>query len=522
MSKPFQKNNHNNITQFKQFIQSNYKTVLLITGLTLLNIFFLCWSFASNDHKFGTTFVLILLGSILLEAILCIIILIAKRKSWPIEKLFLILGLIIGIVYVFALPVSRAPDGESHFFRVYEITEGQIISDTSENGYDRGSYQASNIEIVRDFKENNVTYYDVADNLFTQADNNNRTFIKTSASSYNPISYAPHVIGMGIGKVLHLPFLITAYLAKLFNCIACIIILYLCIKFLPFLKEFVFFIAFLPITMQAMTSLSADGFITVIAIALVSFVLYATYSLRSRFTKKHYAIILLLCAILSVSKVVYALLCFLLFTIPKERFGGSKKKIISIFAIGGICIVILASWLLLSASLSGEVDPTNRDILTSNPLLYLSILLKSISTHFYLYLNGTLGGFLEWFNITLSPLYLFPSTIIFAFMCKKVHSNYSVSKSLKILSIFILITVALLTFTTMYTQWTKPGETLIDGVQGRYFLPVLLLIPLAFTGKNKKLPSKISPSKLKQNYPLYIFYIFESVYAITSIICYHI
>lgn len=504
----------------KKILHENYKYLIFFISLLLLNIFFLCWSFKSNNHTFNKTFIFMLVGSICLEILLSIIILIAKYRSWKIEKLFLLSSLIIGIIYVFVLPISRAPDEESHFFRVYEITEGQIISNTAEDGYTRGSYQASNIEIIRDFKENNVTYSDILNSLPTQADNNDQTFIRTSAGGSSPINYLPQVIGMWLGKLFHLPFLVTAYLGKLFNCIACIAILYFSIKSIPILKEFIFFIALLPIAMQAMTSLSSDGFLIASAIGLISFVLYATYSVKGQLTKKHYTIIISLCIILSLSKIVYALLCFLLFTIPKERFGNNKKKIISIFAIGGICFAILVSWLLASASLGGEVDPTNRNILINNPIYYLSILVRSISTHFYLYLNGTLGGYLEWFNITLSPLYLFPAAIIFVLMCKKFRDTYSVSKSLHILSIIIFIAITLLMFTTMYAQWTKPNETLIDGVQGRYFLPILLLIPIAFSTTNKSVP-KTTPT-IKQNYYLYAFYVFESIYAITSIACTHI
>jgi len=78
----------------------------------------------------------------------------------------------------------------------------------------------------------------------------------------------------------------------------------------------------------------------------------------------------------------------------------------------------------------------------------------------------------------------------------------------------------------MYTGWTKPGETTIDGVQGRYFLPILLLIPLFIIPakpKSQKLATKPKPSSIiNQNYYIYGFFIFESVYAIATITCTHI
>lgn len=538
--------NHFFFTKSGKFLQANYKLLCLFLCLSILNIFFLCWGFASYQLAIGSvSFAILIAGSLFLEIVLCIFIFIAKSKTWPIEKLFLVLGLTIGITYVFALPISRAPDEESHFFRIYEITTGHIISDISPDGKDHGSFQASNIEIVRDFKENNVKYSDVINNLSLNSDNNSQSFITTSAFNYNPIVYTPHLIGMGIGEALHLPFLVTAYLAKLFNCLFCIFILYFCIKTIPFLKKFIFLIAFFPITMQAMTSLSADGFMTVIAIALITFVLYATYSMKHRFTKRHYALILALCLILSLSKVVYAALCLLLFAIPKERFKNQKSKYITILTVGGICIIALILWFFLSATSIGSANSTNQDILFHNPLMYLAILIKSISTNFDIYIKGTFGGYLEWFNIVLSPIYIFTSLVIFILLCKEARDNYAISRTLRILSIVIFSLITLATFTAMYTGWTKPGETIIDGVQGRYFLPILLLIPLSFINDTKSIKPKSNSKtiakntsfsktstnhtplpktspRFQQNYYLYGFLIFENIYAITMIACSHL
>ena len=75
----------------------------------------------------------------------------------------------------------------------------------------------------------------------------------------------------------------------------------------------------------------------------------------------------------------------------------------------------------------------------------------------------------------------------------------------------------------MYIQWTKVGENIIDGVQGRYFLPLALLIPLAFSSVKKPQKSTSqSPSTNNHSTYLYSFIVFESIYAITTIICTHI
>lgn len=513
-----------NFGKIKDFILRNYKSIFLISGITLLNILFLCYSFKSNQLSFGKTFICILIGSILLEAICCCIIFIAKKHSWKIEKLFLVLGLIIGPIYALTVPVGRAADEESHFFRIYELSKGHFVSDINDDGR-IGSVEASNIEIIRNFKENNVTYAEIFKNLNLYPDESDQTFVKTSAYSYSIVSYLPHVIGMKIGQILNLPVLVTAYIAKLFNCIACILLLYFSIKFIPFLKEIIFFIAFLPITMQGMASLSADGFIIATSIALISFVLYSTYTMKTTFSKKHYAILLSLCLILSLSKIIYALICLFIFAIPKDRFKNQKTKFIVISSIGAICILVLGFWFVASSTVT-FTDAYNRNLILSNPFHYGAMLVYSLSYNFLLYIAGVFGGWLEWFNISLSWLYLFPSILIFAFLCKQARDTFYVNKTIRYLSILIFATVFISTFTAMFVSWTKPGANIIDGVQGRYFLPILLFIPLTLMSNpklNHKSNSKLAKlTKLPQNYYLYNFIIFESVYAITTIACTHL
>ena len=520
------------INKLKNFVKDHYKFLILFSSLAIVNVFFLCWNFKFNSLSFGKNFIIMLIGSISVEIILCIIIYFSKLKSWKIENIFLILGFTIGVFYLFALPVGRAPDEESHFFRIYEITSGNLTSNISEQG-DAGSLQPQDIEIIRDVSVNNITYSELLSNINDQADEQ-LTFVKTSADSYSIISYLPQTIGMFIGKTLGLPYIISAYIAKLFNLICCLIILYFSIKYIPFLKEFIFFLTFLPINMQALVSLSTDALITVSAIALISFVLYSIYTMKTTFTKKHFFILLTLCTLVSVTKIVYTPLCFMLFAIPKERFGGnSKRKITWIISLGALVILIYFAWRFFAPPIRHASDASTQFIsIIQNPFYYIAILLNSISTNFSLYIVGAFGGYLEWFNVPLSMLYIFTSLIIFILLCVQARKYYAIPKSIKNLSISLFILITVIIFTALYISWTKVGEVTIDGVQGRYFLPIMLLIPIICMPTFQKTKKKqISSKKLdysnhisnpRQNYYLYTFFIFESMYAIISVACTHI
>lgn len=488
---------------------------------SLLNIYFLFQTYPFNNHLSSPSFYLILIASFIIEIAACLIIKKSSDKSWPIEKVFLVLGLIVGTLYALVLPIGRAPDEESHFFRAYELSTGHLVSDVAESG-SIGSNEASNIEIVRDFKDNNVTYSDLINHSGLYPDDTKQSFITTSAYNYNIFSYLPQVIGLWVGRIIHLPLLATAYLAKLLNMIVCILVLYFSLKYIPIFKDILFFLAFLPITMQAMASFSPDGLVIATATALISFVLYSTYSLKQSFSKKHYFFIFTICLFLSMSKIAYAPLCLLLFAIPKERFKTIKQKYFSIITMGALVLLILILWLILAPSMQSVSDSSVQiSTILHNPIRYLAIIIHSLSANASLYLFGLFGGYLEWFDVTLSPLYLFPSIIIFIILCHNSYQKDSITKSFKYLSVLVSLLLVLITFTTMFIQWTKVGEIIIDGVQGRYFLPIILLIPAIFLHTKKPSARKSLP-KPAPNYYLYAYLIFESVYAISTLICAHL
>lgn len=527
--------------EHKHFLHNNYKYLLLFISLSLLNIFLLCRNFSSHSLSFNYTFIFMLVSSFFIEFLSCFIIHKAKQKKWNIEKFFLILGLIIGTIYVFVLPIGRAPDEESHFFRAYELSLGHFVSDVTAEG-SIGSMESSDIEFVREFKENNVTYSELLNYSNLYPNDDNQSFVITSAYNYNIFSYLPQVIGIWVGRIiLHLPLIATIYLAKLFNLLACLTIFYYSIKHLPFLKEVAFLLVFLPITMQAMTSFSPDGLVIASATALISFVLFSNYSLSNLFVKKQYILMFIICLFLSMSKIAYAPLCLLLFAIPKERFGSIKKKYISIISMGMVIFAILLVWLIIAPSMQSVSDSSVQlSTILNNPFKYLAIIIHSISTNASLYLSGFFGGYLEWFNVVLSPLYVFTTFIIFIVICRDIYQRYTITKAFKTIAIIVSASLIIITFTTMFVQWTKVGETVIDGVQGRYFLPIMLLIPIWFLpisktsystptagtkspvpSINKKLQKQVLPI-LSQNYYLYAFLVFENVYAITAIACSHL
>ena len=511
-------------TRLISFVKTNALYIICGSFLLCTNIILLIATFI-NYHGFieGPFFVLLILG-IIIELALCLILYFAKKHHWRIERLFLTLGLSVGSLYVFAIPLSCAPDEIAHFFRIYEISDGYLVTTAYEDGVHSGSMQPEGLQYtVSDLVQGKVKYSQFLDK-FGYRDEGKESFAVNQAGGYSIVSYIPHVTGMFIGKTLNLPIIVSAYIAKVFHLVACIVILYFCIKYIPFLKFFIFFVAFLPMSMQSMASLSADGFLICCSFSLITFVLHATFTKDFKIKPKHLLLLLLLCLIVSLGKSIYSPVCLLLFTIPKERFGSMPRKLISIFSLGIITFVTLILWMRCMPSLSSVTDSSVQiNTLLTNPFAFIKILGKTIIVETPIYLAQIFGRFLEWFNLVLSSVYIIPSMLLSLYIIYRERMHAFISNWFRVLSIFAICFAALASFIVMYIQWTPTDSSTIQGVQGRYFMPLLLLVPLVFfpSAKNKKITKKTSFPVFQNNY-IYLFIIFESVYALSAAVCFHI
>ena len=56
------------------------------------------------------------------------------------------------------------------------------------------------------------------------------------------------------------------------------------------------------------------------------------------------------------------------------------------------------------------------------------------------------------------------------------------NKYQKIIILFIILVITILIFTSLFIQWSENNLNYIDGVQGRYFLPILPLVLILING----------------------------------------
>ena len=472
---------------FKKFINSKF--VLMFTSIIFLIISLIYIKLLSS--KLLLTDIKIIYYSMYVVVIgfyigLCYLIKYINRKNLPLEKQFLIFGIIFGICYSIIIPMWGTPDEPTHYLRANEISHGHLISLKEDNRV--GNYLPENTHEIYELDVFNIKYADIISKLGIKESKEYSFHGFANTALYSYVCYLPQSIGILIGRGLRLPMILGAYLGRLFNFMTWLFIIYMAIKYIPYGKRIVFMIAFLPMQLQEAISLSPDCLINSLSIGLIAYVIYHM-SKNKKLDMKDYLLGSMITIIISLLKIVYLPLCLLVLLIPKERFNSTKDKYIKIGILAAICVIVNLIWLKIS---SGFLIEFNEGVdsslqvsgILSNPLNYIRIILHTYRLSSFLYLKQMLGSILGWYNIGTSGLMLLIYFFVMLYVSFK-EKKVELKKYSKMMFIFIMITIVVLISTSLYVQWTPVGYPEIQGIQGRYFLPILLLGLFLFTRNNK-------------------------------------
>lgn len=470
----FKKYNKINIEK-KQLIWKMYKGLIItICFYFLFEILIVFINQTYNNNRFILVFSNII--KLLVSVFTLTIIMVTLLKKIIIQKLYLISAIGFGLFYMLTITPFSPPDEPHHYNSTLKLSN--IIFFNFEN-----TVRSIDIDKRNTVGHHNVpeAYLRLKDSLFSPVGEHVK-----QPNPYNisyPIQYIPQVIGVTVGRILHLNFIWKFYLGRLCNLIFFVICVYFAIKIIPLKKYLVFVIGLLPMCLHQAASFSYDGFINGLSILLVSCILYSIYN-KEPVTKKEIYWIVITIALLAPAKVIYYPLIFLIFLIPKERFKNINSCIINksvILTVGIIAILLF--------NLTGFISITQeRTILNweghenysfkyvvSNPVHTIQIFLNSINVHGNHYIYSTFGQNLSGLRLPL-PIWIFNLliTVIILLSIKNKEDTFKIKKTYKLLLFSICLIIYLLAGFSMLIGYTSNIHQYIIGVQGRYFIPFLL------------------------------------------------
>lgn len=428
-------------------------------------------------------------------------------KSWVEQnnQLFCFLvGLLCALPLMFLTPPFQVPDEPQHFYRAYQISELHLVPE-AEGRIAGGRLPTSLIELSSFYLESRAIHTErpvikrpwsaLLDGFAIPLLPKNREFIDFSGGAfYSPIPYIPQALAIAAGRISGAGPLALMYLARFFNAVAAIFLLSLAVRCSPMFKPGFMVAGLLPMSLYLYASLSPD------AMVISSAFLFTALALRAHVEKKWAPrdfVTAVVCATIFCSiKVVYApLLLISLVMAFKSEFRGQALRVQVVLVV--IPIAITAAWL---HAVSGVIVPVKTGTSVAAQMQYVAahpLRFLQAARHGFLW-NGfyffTTIGVLGWLTVKLPAMsYVLP---IIAFSI----SVFSLSpvKPVRPTAVFLwwgfLATSSIgLVMLALYLYWTVVAGVMVEGVQGRYFIPVIplfgVVIAAAISTFKRKFPA---------------------------------
>lgn len=431
------------------------------------------------------------------------------------QNIFLVTAATVGIFMAFRVTPLFGNDEIVHFPRAYHVQEGHLKA-THLGGYDYGGYLPAQIKQFNDAYREQVQSQTVDAEKLRQIKERygherlnvteREKLAFTSATLSAGWDYAPPALGILVARSLNLPLNWYVYLGRLFTLSTYILLAYFAIKYIPIGKRFLMVVALLPVAVVQGMTIGMDGLVNGLSWLIIALT-FAALVKKLIITPRLLALVLFLSLFFATTKQGYLPLAAVPLILPARLFPFDLKQV-WIWRLGfGGALLITSLWYLGATSPIAEVihhvqrpglnvdEGSQLHFIFQNPLPFLAIIFIQPFTiwaaSIYAGMVGVLTNKLIYLPIPLIVL-LFIALAITAFHKERTHVSgrdrwyVLVSSSGAFIATFILINVAL------YLSFTRVGFDRVEGLQGRYFLPLLPLLGIILHTAMPRLFLKIS------------------------------
>lgn len=396
-----------------------------------------------------------------------------------IEYLFLVITLLFGTLIIILQPktTSYSWDDQIHFTESYRIFELDGITEWTE--------ATSVMSEVEPFKNVDTLEERKLQNNYLNTSNN---VIKTESNSpliqRNQIGYLLPGLVLKLSSVFNIPFAVSFNIAKFSILLSYSLLMFYAIKIIPRGKRLLSFVGLFPSIIFLATQFSYDP--PIIGGIALFVAVFLDIIENNRKIDLFTALILLISLIIAnFIKAVYIPLILLILFIPRDRFENNKQN--NVFKTGAILIFLLLVFTFVFPTVTqtsslGDLRGGNTStsgqlkMILNNPLSYVKVLDDTAGVQFMDKLIGpkTVYNY-SYINIYNNNLYyLIIITLVFLVVTDSYTKNCN--KYLKWFTLLLILGIILLIWTALYLSFTPVGELTINGVQNRYFIP--LLFPL--------------------------------------------
>ncbi len=439
---------------------------------------------------------------------------IKNKNIWAYENIFLVFALVFGIAMAFIGTPFQECDGENHFRRALDVSYGNLLSPIVILNHDSGEAVVPanytdkyNYRIVEPASGEGKAYKEYLKSIKPSKETMRMYFAEGTMS----IFYYPQALGIFIARHIGCSVYGLFVWGKIMNLLAFIALTYTAIRITPVLKNTIIMLALLPMTIYQAASFSHDAILNGLCFLFAGLCFYYAYGDKEELKIKDVLLLGTVLAFIFLCKYVYVILGLLVFIIPMKKFGDKKLyfKKFMIALIPVLLLGIIAMYAAISAITAGQssvdiqiaagsTEMSPLQFLMSNPVNIIRVLFYTFCyklSDYILWLD-MLGSL----NYPLGPLiYLVPMFMLFVIGSETSDASDRIRRKDKALSFFTFLLISIGIILGIYigdTRFNYAGDLLVQGVQGRYFIPILPALAFAIAPGKRKSEDKLFTYKL--------------------------
>jgi uncharacterized membrane protein len=293
-----------------------------------------------------------------------------------------------------------------------------------------------------------------------------------NTAQYPPVLYAPAVLAVEAGRLLRLSVVNSLIAGRIANAIAASLIAACALSIARRTRLALAALLVLPMIVALFASVAPDGLMIAVTLAAVACVDRVLAEERDP-TLREAWLIGVMTAVVIITRPPYLPMAALPLVCARQFRRRAWLSFAAIFAVS----VMWTAYILFSVSMPlMSLDPaTQLQYLLHRPWIILPIAVNSL-VRFHRAYSISFIGVLGWLSVGLPQSYYIVAWLVLLLAFASVAAGPARRTWVSLL--ICLAAFAGVHF-AMYLTWTQPQADHVDGVQGRYFLPLAAVLALA-------------------------------------------
>lgn len=411
-------------------------------------------------------------------------------------KHFMIIAFGIVMFATLFTPPYQVPDERIHFLRTMQLSQYDFNETPYENLSQKEITVPKNISSVNYSLVQQVDAVSNANKILEAFKSTENTKEKSSADlsgSAVSIAYFVPAVAIRIVDIFTNSPLIIFYSGRIACLLLNFLLLCLAIKITPKFKNTILVVGMMPMSIQSMISYSYDGLLNACILLFIAICLKIIYEDSEKVNKKYLLISVLVLFVIFAIKLPYAIIGIMYIFIPTSKFRSLILKISCILS--SLIFVYLFGNIVSKITLIGynqipialnvtSTEKSNLSYVLNNPKEVIDIAINTfkIKSKFYV---DSLVGYFGYFTFKINNIFKYVYISLFGTLVLTEESKIKIKHRLVL--IFSILVIVAGVFGALYFAWTPYAYSYVEGVQGRYFIPLIVPLIIACAVKIKKI-----------------------------------